>query len=748
MHTPEDSLRSTRATLGRILVLGSASLLMIGIWYGCALGLWGQGTVIAVTVGAGVITLRGVPLLAPSPGGARSATLSQCASIVSAIGLATPAVILLRLVHVEIGTDVLLAILGTASAGAMLVAGLRARAGDEPSCAGCAYPMPTEHPPERCPECGRQWLEPGGVAFGRIVRTRSLIAVGATALALVAGVLGAAVSGVRGDVLYRVLPTDVLVDRSFNADPRIGNRAIVEIRRRALSPQQSERLAARILHERWAGTARPATERWLVDQLLLDQLPDAIVDRHHDTLIRLSIDGPQAASVGEPVVLSIAAQQTQVLGPSYVAVFLVGFRAESGWLDDGPRRLKRQLSERRPTWAEIDPPGARPVRHRSAGRPRDARGRGGARAGRPAGPAHRLRRVLDRGPRAAAREPPGVASPAGAPTPRARRAGRLTGPTRSGPAARRRGIRARAPGLPVRSTAWRAAARRTAPRHAATWRDTLMATTHAARRVALALTTLTGLAGAAPVAAPQRADAQPAQAREPDRAEPAVLFSSTLWHKAKYDVAGSFRIERADDGLVLVLGSDFKTKDGPDLKVVLSPHQADKATGRNALRGGLNLGLLKRIKGESRYRIPEGTDLKRFQSVLIHCEEYSVLWGGAPMTQGRVVAHGDKWTKKTNRITGAWEIAETERGRVIRFRDDFKTRKAPDLKIVLSPLTVAQTSSRNALQGAAIVALLESHRGAQEFRIPDGVDLGDYRSLLIHCEQYTKLWGAAPLGAG
>ena len=77
--------------------------------------------------------------------------------------------------------------------------------------------------------------------------------------------------------------------------------------------------------------------------------------------------------------------------------------------------------------------------------------------------------------------------------------------------------------------------------------------------------------------------------------------------------------------------------------------------------------------------------------------------------------------------------------------DDFKTSGAPDLKIVLSPLTVRAAKNNNALQGSQIISPLQSNSGAQEYAIPAGLDLSKYKSVLIHCEQYTKLWGAAPM---
>lgn len=93
-------------------------------------------------------------------------------------------------------------------------------------------------------------------------------------------------------------------------------------------------------------------------------------------------------------------------------------------------------------------------------------------------------------------------------------------------------------------------------------------------------------------------------------------------------LAGSFQIETIGDRVQLVFSADFKTKKGPDLKVVLSPLSLSGANGDNAMRGALVLGPLKATKGSQRYLLPADLDLSRYKSVLVHCEKYSVLWGG------------------------------------------------------------------------------------------------------------------------
>ncbi|CAM2009696.1 DM13 domain-containing protein [Acanthopleuribacter pedis] len=106
--------------------------------------------------------------------------------------------------------------------------------------------------------------------------------------------------------------------------------------------------------------------------------------------------------------------------------------------------------------------------------------------------------------------------------------------------------------------------------------------------------------------------------------------SGSLQTKEKA-VTGTFEIKTVGDRQVVAFGGNFKTKNGPDLKVVLSPLPFSRVSGKTAMTGALVLGKLKATKGSQQYMVPAGVDLSKYQSVLIHCEKYSVLWGGAPI---------------------------------------------------------------------------------------------------------------------
>jgi hypothetical protein len=228
-------------------------------------------------------------------------------------------------------------------------------------------------------------------------------------------------------------------------------------------------------------------------------------------------------------------------------------------------------------------------------------------------------------------------------------------------------------------------------------------------------------------------------------AEDQVVASGSMWTKASNKVEGVFRFEQRGKDTYLVIGDSFKTKSGPDLKFVLSPLAHDKVKGKTALSGSIIIAELRSNSGAQEFKIPRGTDLSKYESLLVHCEQYTKLWAAAPINDGELLEYGNSWTKKSNKISGAWEIANTDEGLVIRLGKDFKTSNAPDLKLFFANKGVRSSNGDNATSGSTFVAKLRSNRGASEYVLKGVHSLKEYRSMLIHCEQYSKLWGGVDL---
>ena len=118
-----------------------------------------------------------------------------------------------------------------------------------------------------------------------------------------------------------------------------------------------------------------------------------------------------------------------------------------------------------------------------------------------------------------------------------------------------------------------------------------------------------------------------------------------------------------------------------------------------------------------------------------------------PTVEAGVVDSG-AWTKKQYKIKGDWELDVSGDQTIIRFHNNFKTKKGPDLKVFLSKKSIKDVTGRNATQDAVLVAVLKSNKGAQEYVLPANIDINDYDSVLIHSEAFSVLWGGANFAHG
>ena len=131
-------------------------------------------------------------------------------------------------------------------------------------------------------------------------------------------------------------------------------------------------------------------------------------------------------------------------------------------------------------------------------------------------------------------------------------------------------------------------------------------------------------------------------------------------------------------------------------------------------------------------------ELKKMNRVL-----KSLMMGVAAMALVGTVS-ANQWPRQDYK-TSTWNIVEKGGTKQVVLSDDFKTKAAPDLKIFLSTNTVDGLTGANPTKGSVLVAKLTSSKGGQSYAIPAGVDLSKYKTIIIHCEKFSKLWSAAPL---
>jgi hypothetical protein len=143
----------------------------------------------------------------------------------------------------------------------------------------------------------------------------------------------------------------------------------------------------------------------------------------------------------------------------------------------------------------------------------------------------------------------------------------------------------------------------------------------AALGAALCATTMFGtMAHAAPASLTVPAVEAPVQTQTLAQAD---------FQKKTYSLRGGITVEQRGSQTVIVFSEDFRTRSGPDLKVFLSRNDVASSTGTNATSQSIKLGVLKDNHGAQEYVLPEGVNIADFNSVLVHCEAFSKLWGGA-----------------------------------------------------------------------------------------------------------------------
>jgi hypothetical protein len=112
------------------------------------------------------------------------------------------------------------------------------------------------------------------------------------------------------------------------------------------------------------------------------------------------------------------------------------------------------------------------------------------------------------------------------------------------------------------------------------------------------------------------------------------IFTGKLEGKI-HATSGRATIYKAADGTRYLRLSDFKTSNGPDVRVVLVMAE-DKQLDQEIVKGELDrmeLGALKGNEGDQNYDLPAAADLNKYQAVAIYCETFHALFGVAKLEE-------------------------------------------------------------------------------------------------------------------
>lgn len=85
------------------------------------------------------------------------------------------------------------------------------------------------------------------------------------------------------------------------------------------------------------------------------------------------------------------------------------------------------------------------------------------------------------------------------------------------------------------------------------------------------------------------------------------------------------------DGLDILRLTDFKVTNGPALEVwLVEKSNVEKSADVKASKT-ISLGILKGNIGDQSYQIPAGTDISEYNSAVIWCEQFGVLFASASL---------------------------------------------------------------------------------------------------------------------
>ena len=101
---------------------------------------------------------------------------------------------------------------------------------------------------------------------------------------------------------------------------------------------------------------------------------------------------------------------------------------------------------------------------------------------------------------------------------------------------------------------------------------------------------------------------------------------------AAHKGSGTARILKSEGGSTVLRLTEFAVTNGPDLEVWLVEAPDPASSADVTASAWLSLGPLKGNKGDQTYFLPADTDVDRYNSVVIWCEQFGVLFSPAPLS--------------------------------------------------------------------------------------------------------------------
>lgn len=147
---------------------------------------------------------------------------------------------------------------------------------------------------------------------------------------------------------------------------------------------------------------------------------------------------------------------------------------------------------------------------------------------------------------------------------------------------------------------------------------------------AAAMPATTGAMDAAEQVAAEPVAAVPAEPAAP--AGPIALSSGSFTRIDRLHAAeGMATVYTLPDGARVLRLENFSSTNGPDLFIGLSGHAAPRSSAELHDQGYFELERLKGNQGNQNYELPADLDLSQYQSVVIYCKAFGVVFSTATL---------------------------------------------------------------------------------------------------------------------
>ena len=110
-----------------------------------------------------------------------------------------------------------------------------------------------------------------------------------------------------------------------------------------------------------------------------------------------------------------------------------------------------------------------------------------------------------------------------------------------------------------------------------------------------------------------------------------MTLASGRFHGVAHATEGTAAILSVDGKHILRL-TNFKTSNGPDVRVYLVAADDAKDNATVTKAGFMDIGAMKGNQGDQNYDVPADLDLQKYRAVTLWCRRFSVNFATAPLT--------------------------------------------------------------------------------------------------------------------